>query len=210
MACQSDGVPVVGNVVAQETIAGKELYLSHSARSWKKLQLFPQLFLSALLQDNREPIYIISSLISIGSLFRRETSRATQFSPEPYISAIGYLQYIWHCEFRFPVFNPAALAICKNSFIMAFPWPFYNEIFMCVYIHTLRERSSKIRPFELQDLLTMSSCVTTFQILKLSTHVCTQVLRLLAELHRREIHWKSVDSLCKIISWEPVRNSSFL
>lgn len=30
-------VPVIGNVVAQERIAGKELYSSHSACSWKKL-----------------------------------------------------------------------------------------------------------------------------------------------------------------------------
>lgn len=80
------------------------------------------------------------SLISIGSLFRRETSRATQFSPESCISAIGYLQYVWLCECCFQVFNPTALAMCKNSFIVEFPWPFYNEIFMCAYIHTQRKK----------------------------------------------------------------------
>lgn len=37
-------VPIIGNVAAQERIARKELYSSHSACSWKKLATFSPAF----------------------------------------------------------------------------------------------------------------------------------------------------------------------
>lgn len=51
------GVPITGNVVAQERLAGKELYSSQSACLWKKLATLSPAFSECSVQDHRAYIH---------------------------------------------------------------------------------------------------------------------------------------------------------